>query len=75
MNDGVCEDNFTFGTTLVGAFDTWLFVTSMYGDGSGSTNSMLFFEQVLDMEDNWDDYLDVVENYYFEHYKDWTPVV
>lgn len=75
MNDGACEDNFGFATTLVGEFDTWLFVTSMYGDGSGSTNSMLFMEEVLGMEDDWDDYLDMITDYYFEHYKDWTPVI
>lgn len=73
MNDGVCEDNFGFATILVGEFDTWLFVTSMYGDGSGVTNSILFFEE-LSMERNWDDYLDMITDYYFENYKDFIPV-
>lgn len=75
MDDGVCEDDFGFATTLVGEFDTWLFVTSMYGDGSGATATLLVIEDINGIEDSWDDYLDYVTDYLFNNYKGWTPVI
>lgn len=74
MSDGT--NNFDFGTIAPhGGFGNWLFVTSMYGDGSGSSASLLVIEDVNDIEDSWDDYLDYITDYYFEHYKNWTPVI
>ena len=74
MNDGCCEDNFMFGTEFVGSFDAWIFVTAMYGDGSVTTASMFTLAD-NDFNGNWDDYLDVIADYYYNNYKYWTPVV
>lgn len=74
LNDGSCDFDFGTAAPHVG-FGNWIFVTSMYGDGSGSTASLLTIEDVNNIEDSWDDYLDYITDYYFGHYKDWTPVV
>ena len=74
LNDGSC--NFDFGTAAPNAgFGNWIFVTSMYGDGSGSTASLLTIEYVNGIEDSWDDYLDYITDYFYDNYKDWNVVL
>ena len=68
LNDGNCD--FEYGTKLIYEFDNWIFVTSMYGDGSGVSVSVLTFED--DPDRDWDDELDKITDYYYENYKDFV---
>ena len=68
LNDGNCD--FEYGTKLIYEFDNWIFVTSMYGDGSCVSVSVLTFEDDLDRD--WDDELDKITDYYYENYKDFV---
>ena len=68
LNDG--GDDFEYGIKLISEFDNWIFVTSMYGDGSGASVSVLTFE-----DNNWDmkpenlDYqLERITDYLTENY-------
>lgn len=74
MNDGCSEYNLIFGTKFVWTFDSFIFVTSMYGDGSTATASMFTLAD-NDFNGNWEDYLDMLTDYYYNNYKDWTPIV
>ena len=68
LNDGL--DDYDYGIKLVSEFDNWIFVTSMYGDGSGTSVSVLTFEDDWDMEpEDWDEQLDVITDYLLENYE------
>lgn len=74
LNDGT--NNFHFGTGIPHCgFDNWIFITCMYGDGSATTASLLTFENVNNIEEDWDDYLDFFTDYYYNNYKDWNPII
>lgn len=81
LNDGT--QDFYFGTGMPHCgFGSWIFVTCMYGDGSATTASMivksasmLTFEDVNNIEEDWDDYLDFFTDYYYDNYKEWKPVI
>lgn len=68
LNDGL--DDYDYGIKLVSEFDNWIFVTSMYGDGSGASVSVLTFEDDWDMKpEDWDEQLDVITDYLLENYE------
>lgn len=46
----------------------------MYGDRSAKTASMLTIEDVNGIENEWDDCVDIITEYYFANYKDWKIV-
>lgn len=74
MNDGT--NNFDFGTSVPHCgFGNWIFITSMYGDSSTASVSMFTIEDVNDIEDDWDNYVDMITEYYFTNYKDWNVVI
>lgn len=68
LNDG--NGDFEYGTKLIYEFDNWIFVTSIYGDCSGVSVSVLTFED--DPDRDWDDELDKITDYYYENYKDFV---
>ena len=70
-----------FGTVLIQHFDTLLFVTSVYGDTSGSSASMF---APMDFADNFDDFdeldwkyfLEEATEYFYKEYGNWgKPIV
>ena len=62
LNDG-CAD-FEYGIKMVSEFDNWIFVTSMYGDDSGKTVSVLTFENFEGAKsEDWDEELDAITDY------------
>ena len=74
MNDGSCDFDFGIASPHMG-FGNWVFITSMYGDGSGATATLLVIEDINGIEESWDDYLDYITDYLFNNYKSWTPVI
>ena len=74
LNDGSCDFNFGIASPNMG-FGNWVFITSMYGDGSGTTATLLVIEDINGIEDSWDDYLDYITDYLFNNYNEWTPVI
>ena len=68
LNDGL--DDYNYGIKLISEFDNWIFVTSMYGDGSGASVSVLTFEDDWDMKpEDWDEQLDTITDYLLENYE------
>jgi hypothetical protein len=68
LNDGL--DDYNYGIKLIDEFDNWIFVTSMYGDGSGASVSVLTFEDDWDMKpEDWDEQLDTITDYLLENYE------
>ena len=73
LNDSTC--GFDFGTKLIDEFGNWVFVTGMYGDGSGSTVTILNFEDDENRDDeDWENEYDRIYNYFCSNYGDWKPV-
>lgn len=74
LNDG--SSNFNFGTGMPHCgFGNWIFITSMYGDESGSSVSTLVIGDFDDDVDDLDDYLGFITDYYYNNYKDWNVVI
>ena len=74
MNDGSCDFNFGIASPHMG-FGNWVFITSMYGDGSGTTATLLVIENINGIEESWDYYLDYITDYLFSNYNGWIPVI
>lgn len=69
LNDGTSD--YEYGIKLISEFDNWIFVTSMYGDGSAVSVSVLTFEDYWDMKpEDWDNELDRITDYLTENYSD-----
>ena len=72
MNDGLCD--FIFGIKLVNDFDTYVFVVGMYGDCSCQTYNLISFNGEIGDHD-WNEELEYITEFFYEHYNDWTPVI
>lgn len=69
LNDGI--DDFDYGIKLINEFDNWIFVTSMYGDGSCESVSILTFEDDWDIKpEDWDEQADVITDYLLKNYEE-----
>lgn len=72
LNDG--SNDFDFGTKVIIEFNTWTFVTGMYGDGSGTSFSLFTLEDDWKSQD-WEDTVEIITNYFYDNYKDWNVIL
>lgn len=66
-----------FGTKVVRDFDNYIFVTSDYGGASNGLVTSFMIEEfdTDDIDEYYEDILEKITEYYYNGYKEFTPII